>query len=444
MPISLRPLRPFTLSSLILLLVACGGGGGSDGAATPGPSSAQRSQASGAGLQSTLDLATNRVTLQWSGSVAGASHYQIEQLGSNGAWVVLDGVWASPSAVQASNSPQYTRWVGVVSGVMTLRVEAVLPGGDALPLGVFGSAVGVQPATSITVAAPAQVPSIEIDQPEPLEGPVKVSLANNGTYQSVAFSVDRLAHQFGTSYGSPPYSQTLDPEWYTTGDHLLQATLALSPFSAVVVSRSVRLHTSQAAINLIDTLQGGDSFVADVVATSDSGVVSVIGIVDGAALASLTAPNTCVPLPCGAGQPFNAYRLSFEGSRLFVGYHDFTAEAIDSAGNFATDPSNFNVTSWANATLDSPADGAVVSGALHVSGMFSSPTPGPLEVMVTLSGAPVYDTTVANTGAWIPYAADVSLAGVRPGYHTLNTYARVGDTAYTQTATVLIQVTTSP
>ncbi len=441
MLISLRRLRPFTLCSSILLLVACGGG--SDGASTSGPSSTQLSQARSAGLQSTLDLATNRVILRWSASVGGASQYLIEQQDSNGAWVALDGVWASLNGVQMEYEVQNTRWVGVVSGVTTLRVEAVLPGGATLPLAVAGSAFDPQPATSITVAAPAQVPSIEVDQPEPLEIPAKVSLTNSGTYQSVEYNVDSLA-QFGTSYGSPPYSQTLDPRNYTTGDHLIHATLALNPFSAVIVSRNVRIHTNQAAINLIDTRRTADSFDADLVASSDVGIVSVAGVVDGALLETLTAPNTCVPLPCGAGQPFNAYRLSIDSSHLSVRYHPFTAMAIDSAGSTATDLSDIIVNSWSSATLDSPADGAVVSGTLHVSGIFSSKTPGALEVMVTLSGAPVYDTTVANTGASIPYAADISLAGVAPGYHTLGTYARVGNTTYTQTASVLIQVATSP
>src|SRR6185437_6824200 len=114
-----------------------------------------------------------------------------------------------------------------------------------------------------------------------------------------------------------------------------------------------------------------------------------------------------------AGQPFNAYRLSIDPRSLVAGTHVITEQAIDNAGNTAWTQLNFETPAPVSVTLDSPVDGAVAAGTLHVSGMFSSGTPGALEIMVTLSGVSVYDTTVANTGAWIPYTADVSLAAWR-------------------------------
>jgi hypothetical protein len=64
--------------------------------------------------------------------------------------------------------------------------------------------------------------------------------------------------------------------------------------------------------------------------------------------------------------------------------------------------------------------------------------------MVTLRGVPVYDKTVANTGMSTPFAADVSLSGVTPGYHTLGSYTRVGNTPYTVAASIIVQVAPAP
>ena len=407
MPIFSRPGRPLTLSLLGLLLVACGGSG--DGSKA-GPTSEQLSEANTAGLHSVFEPATNRVTLLWYVNVTGASRYLIEQQDPSGAWVVVDGVWAPPNRALNGQSV-YPQWTGVVNGgAATYRVEAVLPDGT-VPLGIAGD-FGASPPTSITVSAAAQLPSIQIDQPEPLENPVHISIPNSGAYYWVAYTVDTPPTD--PFWQTTPWTITLDPTSFTTGTHLVYAAVALNATSTVLISRSVTVHTGKAALRLIDTLQTVGSLDFDLVATSDSGIVSVAGWVSGSPVVTVTAPNSCVPLPCASGQPFNAYRISIDPNTLGVGSPYFNAQATD---------------------------GAVVAATLHVSGSFWSGSPGPLEVLVTLSGVPVYDTTVANTGANIPYSADVSLAGVAPGYHALNTYVRVGDTQYTATASAVIQVT---
>lgn len=445
MRISLLLYRSLPLFSFSLLLTACGGGvgaGSSPGPTPGGPSSQQLGEASSAQLRSTFDPATNRVTLQWQVNVTGASRYQIEQQDPSGEWVVIDGVWAPVNGAQLNGQRQYPQWTGVVNGVTTYRVEAVVPGGT-VPLGLAGAQVGTP--TSTAVSAPTPLPSITLDQPEPLETPVKISVVGDGTYDGVTISIDTPppSSSFYSSY-APPWTTSVDPASYTTGTHLIYARVDLNAASAVVISRSVTIHTSKAALQLINILQTPDSLNINLVATSDSDIASVVGIVDGVALDTVTAPNSCVPLPCAAGQPFNAYHLSIDTKGLSPSYHFLTLQATDAAGNTAyasPQGSSLYIPAPANATLDFPLEGAVVVGTLHVSGSFSSGTPGPLEVMVTLSGVPVYDTTVANTGVSFPYSADVSLAGVAPGYHTLNTYARVGDTNYTQTASASIQVT---
>src|SRR5690348_13548270 len=92
MPTSVRLLRPFALSLLILLLDACGGGSG--GSTSTSSDSQDAFYASIAGLRGTLDLSAQRVTLQWYDTLAMATRYQIEQQDAKGAWVAIDGVWA--------------------------------------------------------------------------------------------------------------------------------------------------------------------------------------------------------------------------------------------------------------------------------------------------------------------------------------------------------------
>lgn len=437
MPDSLRPLGPCALSLMILLLNACGGASGGDsggGVASPGPTAADLSLASAASLRGTLDLARNRVTLAWWNTFPTASRYQIEQQDTSGAWVVIDGVWALQGPQE-----NVLQWTGSYQGPETLRIEAVLQG-YAVPLKLSADPTS----TSLTLAPPAQLPALVLDQQEPLESPIGVSMTNGSeAWLGVTYWID--SGQFGTVGSAPQYAATLHADGITSGKHLLYASIELNAASTLMIGGSVQIHTSAAAIS-VSGAQAPDAVDVYAVATSDSGINSVVAGVGDAAppSQSLTMPNACVPQPCGAGQSFNAYHFTFNTTGLGPGFHGIDVEAMDNAGNTATGVQSFNLPAPATATLDSPADGAVVAGTLHLAGIFLSGTPGALELLVTLSGVPVYDTTVSNSGAAVPYAADVSLAGVSPGDHTVAAYARVGNSPYTAGATAIIHVSASP
>ncbi|HEY6922800.1 MAG TPA: hypothetical protein VI653_04970 [Steroidobacteraceae bacterium] len=430
--------RPFALAFSILLLNACGGGsGGSTSSSLP---SQDASDAMNAGLNGVVDLSANHVTLEWRDTFARASRYEVEQQDASGAWVAIDGV-------MALHDPQGTtlRWTGPINGPATLRVEALLPD-HSVPLLVFGQA----PSTSLTSTLPAQIPSIVLHQPEPIESPVDASLANaagilpdSGAPLSVTYELDSVA--LSGSAVAPDYLATLRVGGVTTGTHVISARVNEPVgFLNLLISRNVRIHSSDAAISVSGLLS---SHVFDIyaVATSDAGISSAIAVMDWPAglTQTLTTPDACVPPPCGAGQPFNAYHFTFDTRGLGQGFHDVAVEATDNAGSTNQEFTNFRLPAPPSATLDSPVDGTTVVGTLHVAGAFSSPVPGALELMVTLSGVPVYDTTVANTGAAISYSADVSLAGVTQGSHTLAVYARVGNTVYTAGPTAVVQVAAS-
>jgi hypothetical protein len=437
MSISMPLLRPFVLSLLILLLDACGGGSGGGSASAPSASQ-DALDATNAGLKGRLDLAAKRVTLEWYDTFATATRYQIEQQDASGAWVVIDGVWAP-------HAPQWSlTWTGPINGPTMLRVEALLPD-HSVPLVVV---IGQSPSTSLNLAVPTQIPSILLDQPEPLESSVNVSLANDESIRAADGSSTFVTYRIDTTlfFGSsaPGYLATLQLAGLTTGTHLISATVERAAAFTLVINRNVQIHSSNAAVS-VSTVSSPSAFDFYAVATSDSGISSVTAALDLQASSSdtLTMPNACLPQPCGAGQPFNAYRFSFNTKTLAPGFHAVRVEATDNAGKTGTNFANFSLPVPPAATLDAPLDEASVAGMLHLAGMFSSGVPGALELMVTLSGVPIYDTTVANTGAEVPYMADVSLAGVAPGRHTVSVYTRVGNTVYTAAATAVIQVVAS-
>jgi hypothetical protein len=417
----------------MLLLAACGGGG----------DSADGSQSSGAYaiLRGWLDLRTNRVTLTWSDVVPAATRYQIEQQDQAGAWVVIDAVWAAHGQPAGELAYQYPGWQGIINTPATLRVEAVTPS-SLVPLQTeveIYSAIG---ATTLTFAPPAQPPSIDLDQPEPLESPTHVTLGNSSETLWGAFNVDALP--FAVSPGAQP-ALTLDPGTFTTGTHIIYAMFE-APQSAVsyVISRSVQTHNSKLIIDPVATVQGVGSFDAYLLASSDAGIASIVASINDVPIQTVTAPNACVPQPCAAGESFNGYHLSVNTQNLTMGPHTLAVEATDNAGNTTSYPAYFTLPLPAIAILDSPSDGAVASGTLHVSGTFASPTPGALEVMVALNGVPAYDKTVANTGVTVPFAGDISLAGVAPGYHNLGVYVRVGNTPYVTAASMIVRVAGAP
>jgi hypothetical protein len=124
-----------------------------------------------------------------------------------------------------------------------------------------------------------------------------------------------------------------------------------------------------------------------------------------------------------------------------VDYQSIEATATDAAGHSASSTVSLELPSPTTATLDSPVNGDTVAGTLSISGTFASGTPGPLELMVTLSGIPVYDTTVGNPGSAVPFATNISLAGVANGIHTVDLYARVGNVSYHLVASAFVMVT---
>ena len=431
-----RLYRLFALFLSVTLLAACGGSGSTDGN-PPGPTANDLSYAGYANLSASLSLTTNWVTLTWSDTVPGASRYEIEQQNADGSWSVIDAVWAT----QASRLP--LQWTGPAADSMVLRVVAAMSG-YTVALFTAGSSVdGLSPGAGqqITVASPSQIPSIAIDQTGSLQGTVDLSIADGGTYNDVIYSMDTAESVMGNTINAP-YSLSWSTDAVTTGAHTIYAALHVTDSFSLELSRSVQVHTSSAALNVTLIYNPSTIDIYGVV-TSDSGIVSVTAADNGQPLGTLSTPNACTPTPCAAGQLFNSYHFSLDIHSPGTSYQLLRVEAIDAAGHLASTNMDISLPSPTTATLISPVNGASVEGTLPVTGTYASGTPGALEVMVTLSGVPVYDNTVANPGSIVPFSTNVSLAGVPGGIHSVDVYARVGGASYQLLASAFVLVTGS-
>ena len=124
--------------------------------------------------------------------------------------------------------------------------------------------------------------------------------------------------------------------------------------------------------------------------------------------------------------------------------HEIETRAVDGPGNTAAGSTGITLPSPTEATLDAPLDGTSVQGTLAISGTFGSGTPGALELLVALSGTPVYDTTLANPGSVVPFSAEINLPGIANGPHTIDVYARVGCNRYQLMTSAVVVVTGAP
>jgi hypothetical protein len=414
---------------LLLGLTACGGTSNST-SSPPGSTAEDLGDAQAASLTATLDLSTNRATLKWMDAFPHATRYEIEEQNADGTWSVIDGVWA------AQGSELALQWTGSVNAAETFRVEAAMPG-YTVPLETpFGQ-------TSIAVSPPAVLPVIEFDQPEPVESKVTASISNAAAYLSVAYVVDAQGYFNSAAIGAP-YAASVDVSNLTTGAHVVVATLEVDSVLTLQVSRNLQVHTSSVALSM-NVAEGPSVIDTYVTATSDSGITSVSASVDDTlSLGSLAAPNACTPAPCSPGQPFNAYHFSFEELNVGTGDHEIETRAVDGPGNTAAGSTGITLPSPTEATLDAPLDGTSVQGTLAISGTFGSGTPGALELLVALSGTPVYDTTLANPGSVVPFSAEINLPGIANGPHTIDVYARVGSNRYQLMTSAVVVVTGAP
>ncbi len=370
-------------------------------------------------LTSTVNLATNMVTLQWSDSFAAGTTYRIESQNSDGTFSLVEavsGVGGASAAMQ---------WQRAVTVATVYRVMAVLPSRTV-------AIATPQGQSTVSVAVPGASPDIVVDQTEPVSGSVKLSLGGTSSYAKVSWYADLRLIGTGTGLGNPV---TWNTSTQTNGAHLILAKIEVATDSYSEVRRSVLVSNSNLAVSASVSGTTG-TITVDTSASSQFGIARVEATFDGASLGTLTAPNACSSkFGCGAAN--NVFRFTVNATTAGSGNHTMVVTATDTAGNSKSTTVQVPISNLATLTLSSPADGAFVNGTLNLSGSATTDKPGVVTVVASLGDYQfMSSTSQAFTGS-------MSLAGLNPGAYTLTVRA----TDSTNAVTVIqrtVTVTTNP
>jgi PKD repeat protein len=288
--------------------------------------------------------------------------------------------------------------------------------------------------TITVVAGGGGSPTIVLSAPEPLWGPVALSISGGGTYASVGYYFDSVL--VGTSTQGPGYPLAIDASRFTDGAHLIIARLNASSGSYTELRRTVQVLRPELTVELLVNASGLPGMVQiGIMTTSDWGVSSVSAAVDGTHVGTLTDPNTCFSNCTGVP---NAYVIVVPMTSYVSGTHTITAQAIDVKGNVASDTTTAEFNNAPALLLTSPVDGILANGTLEIAGSFSSDKVGEApRLVITFGSVPVLTTTTS------PFATTFSLAGFPVGNYTLTAVA-TDSTGKSTTVTALVSVTSTP
>ena len=361
--------------------------------------------ASAAKLSSSIDLASHLVTLSWTDSYPLGTQYRVESLNADGSYSPLEtikGLGGTGSLVQ---------WQRAVTVATVYRVLALLPDRQA----VLSTAQGQE---SVSVEVPAAPPEILLDQEQPVSGQVQLSLSGGGSYASVSWYADlRL---LGQGSGA---TQALN--WNTStlgnGQHLLLAKVQVSPDAYIELRRTVSVANSNLALSASASGTTG-TILIDARASSEYGIAKVAAVFDGKDAGSLSAPNACSRWCSGSN---DVYRFTVDAAAAGSGNHSMVLTATDKAGASKSVTVAVPVSNLPIVSLNTPVDGAFVSGSLQVAGSASSDKSGELRVTASLGDYSLLSTTGTSFGT------NFSLAGVIPGSYTLT--LRVTDSSNAST-----------
>ena len=394
--------------TVLFFLVACGGGGSAMYTAMPPTTSGLTAQdvadAQAAKLTASLDPSTKVATLTWSDTFPPGTHYAIEQLSAPATWTQVDSV---PGLTGGGASLSWTRTTNVTT---TFRVAA-MQSGDQVPLDTMSGA------TSVQVTVPTTVPTIVLDQAQPVSGTVNASIANGGTYSSVSYYLDLALA--GTSSTAPAYSVAVNTVAITAGAHQLIARLATGPDSYIELRLTFQVAADQFVLAAgLPVPPNAPAPVILVYASSQYGIASVSVSLDGHSLGTLTAPNCILAGSLGALCNPYTYQFAFDPIATGSGPHTVQVTAADGNGVTATKTVTITVSNAPSLTVSTPIDGALVNGTLPIQGTFATDKQGAtVSLSVTLGDLPVLSTNQS------PFSASFSLAGVTPGSYTLTATA---------------------
>lgn len=309
----------FTVAGMALLVASCGGGGsgGSYGGGASSSSSSSvsySSNATAAQLTIISNVTDNTVTLNWVDSFPAGTVYTVQ--------AVSTGATDSPQAnIGGSGSNKPLSWTSnTLSALVTYRVDAIPPGGSAVPLKTPSGA------TLVSRVTPSPTPTIQTDKTQPVSGDVQLTLTPSGIYTPVDWTIDGMA--LGTTT-TATNAQTWHTDNEASGVHDIAARSKLSTDAFIQAGLKVNVQNPYLFVTVLSSVSGAD-WILDVSPSPVGNVTSVSLSVDGTATGSLAAPNQCLP---GCGGISNDFQFKLVRANLSAGNHVVIATATDSGGH---------------------------------------------------------------------------------------------------------------
>jgi hypothetical protein len=189
---------------------------------------------------------------------------------------------------------------------------------------------------SFAITATAYTPpTILTDLVEPVSGTVQLSLSSSQGTSTIAWTVDGVTLVSGTT-------ASWDTTAVTNGSHVIIAQVQAAGYY-VNVSRTIQVMQTTVSFTSEVISESAGAFTAIVGAQSVNGILRVDASLDGVAIGSLAAPNSCVDptgAACASTGP-NAY--TFTG-RVGSGQHVVLVTATDGIGNALGTQLRLNVT----------------------------------------------------------------------------------------------------
>lgn len=362
--------------------------------------------AAAAQLRSLVDLASNTVTLTWVDSFPSGTRYDIKTQNTDGSFTTVE------SLAGAGGSNSTLSWSRSLTTTTSYRIDAHIAS-TTWPLQT------PQKQTSVTASVPGAAPDIAVNSAEPATGAVQLSIGNGFNYPSVTWYSDlRLIGTSTTGAGNPI---TWDTSTETHSAHLIVARIQVTSGSYTEVRRTISVANSKLALNASASGTTGTIHV-DVSASSQYGIARVEAAFDGVPQPSLTEPNASSGRYTSS---FNVYRFSVNAAAAGSGSHAMVVTAIDKQGARKSVTVSVPIANLPLITLSSPAEGALVSGSLVLTGTSSSDRAGAVTTTASLGDYPFLNTTNAN------FSGTMSLASMPAGSYTLTVTATDSSKAVT-------------
>lgn len=410
-------MKQWLACALGLALVACGGGGGGseDGGPAPLPDSVVKA-ASLAELQAYSMPAAQKAELRWTDWVEGETGFRVDK-SVNNSWTPVATLPSTPGGALAGVP---STWTGPLEASPTsYRVVAVLADGREIALKALSGAAELKLGVPTEMAATA----IALDQPEPVRGNVKLSVAGAPAGAvSARFSTNQLSSQIGPlSTAGPRFETSWSAGTEAEGDYKVKLQLQYAPGTFVEIERVVAVRNQDLSATFVSSI-GNDTprVTVYVIPSSRSGapVVSASLSVDGKAVGTLDK-TACHVVAVGSAC-VQAFLFEFLSLDLDVGPHVLQVALVDANGLRGLVTGSMVKPAPLTVTLTSPLQSRFTAGKVEVRGELTGDPSYSGTLKLLLRYPDLSERLLLERSGYGPFSLDVDMTGLPDGRYSLS------------------------